>query len=87
MVLKLQGFKLDPISMIFANFSLSLIKELNGLLQISPHLVVSIANFQLCEPYNLGYPISMIFALRSKNVHTFIDNPLRFHSRVFQGSI
>jgi hypothetical protein len=35
-------------------------------LQISPKLMVSFANLQICEPYDLRYPISMIFALRSK---------------------
>jgi hypothetical protein len=34
-------------------------------LQISPKLMVSFTNLQICEPYDLGYPISMIFALRS----------------------
>jgi hypothetical protein len=35
-------------------------------LQISPKLMASFANLQICEQYDLKYPISMIFALRSK---------------------
>jgi hypothetical protein len=56
-------------------------------LQISPKLMVSFENLQTCELYDLRYPNSMVFALRSKSVHIFIDNPLGFQSRVFQGSI
>ena len=41
-------------------------------LQISPKLMVSFANLQICEPYDLRYPISMVFALRSK-MCTFLD--------------
>jgi hypothetical protein len=37
-------------------------------LQISPKLMVSFANLQTCELYDLRYPNSMVFALRSKSV-------------------
>jgi hypothetical protein len=37
-------------------------------LQISPKLMVSFANPQICELYDLRYPNFMVFALRSKNV-------------------
>jgi hypothetical protein len=30
--------------------------------------MVSFANIQICEPYDLRYPNSMVFALRSKSV-------------------
>jgi hypothetical protein len=56
-----------------------------GFLQIGPKLRVSFANLQICEPYDLRYPSFMVFAFRSKNVHTFTDNPLGFQSRVFRG--
>jgi hypothetical protein len=54
-----------------------------GLLQISPNLKVYFANPHTCESYESRYPNFMVFALRSKNVHTFTDNPLGFQSRVF----
>jgi hypothetical protein len=44
-------------------------------LQISPKLMVSFANLKICEPYDLRYPISMIFALRSKSVHILQITP------------
>jgi hypothetical protein len=44
-------------------------------LQISPKLMVSFANLQIFEPYDLGYHISMIFALRSQNVHILHITP------------
>jgi hypothetical protein len=46
-----------------------------GFLQIGPKLRVSFANLQICEPYDLRYLISMIFALRSKNVHILHITP------------
>jgi hypothetical protein len=37
-------------------------------LQLGPDLKVFLANLQTCEPYDLRYPNSMVFALRSKSV-------------------
>jgi hypothetical protein len=45
--------------------------------------MVSFANLQICEPYDLRYHNSMVFALRSKSVHIFTDNPLGFQSKAF----
>jgi hypothetical protein len=39
---------------------------LNGFLQISPIHTFWLVNLQTCEPFDMRYPISMIFALRSK---------------------
>jgi hypothetical protein len=36
-------------------------------LQLGPNLMASFANLQICEPYDLRYPNSMVFALRSKS--------------------
>ena len=36
-------------------------------LHLCPNLMVSFANLQICEPYDLRYPNSMVFALRSKS--------------------
>jgi hypothetical protein len=42
-------------------------------LQLGPNLMVSFANLQIGEPYNLRYPNPMVFALRSKSVqHLYI---------------
>jgi hypothetical protein len=41
-------------------------------LHLGPNLVVSFANLQTCELYDLRYPNSMVFALRSK-VCTFLQ--------------
>jgi hypothetical protein len=38
-----------------------------AILHLGPNLMVSFANIQTCELYDLRYPISMIFALRSKS--------------------
>jgi hypothetical protein len=40
---------------------------LNGFLQINPIHIFLLVNLQTCEPYDMRYPISMIFALRSKS--------------------
>jgi hypothetical protein len=53
-------------------------------LQISPKIMVSFANLQTCEPYDLRYPNSMVFPLRSKSVQNLQITPLGFQSRVFQ---
>ena len=45
------------------------------LLQISPKLMVSFANLQICEPYDLRYPNSLVFALRSKSVQNLHITP------------
>jgi hypothetical protein len=37
-------------------------------LQFGPNLMVSFANLQTCELYDLRYPNSTVFALRSKSV-------------------
>jgi hypothetical protein len=37
-------------------------------LQISPIHIFWLVNLQTCEPFDMRYPISMIYALRSKNV-------------------
>jgi hypothetical protein len=44
-------------------------------LQFGPNLMVSFANLQICELYDLRYPNSMVFALRSKKCATFAHNP------------
>ena len=36
-------------------------------LHLGPNLMVSFVNLQICEPYDLRYPNSMVFALRSKS--------------------
>jgi hypothetical protein len=36
-------------------------------LQLGPNLMASFANLQICEPYDLRYHNSMVFALRSKS--------------------
>jgi hypothetical protein len=54
-------------------------------LHLGPNLMGSFANLQICEPYDFRYPNFMIFALRSKSVHIFTNNPLGFLSRVYLG--
>jgi hypothetical protein len=53
-------------------------------LQISPKLMVSFANLQTCELYDLRYPNSMVFALRSK-VCTFLQITPRVSVQGFLG--
>jgi hypothetical protein len=60
---KIQGSKVGPNALIFR---LSYWSTNVAFLQISPKLMVLFANLQICEPYDLRYPTSMIFALRSK---------------------
>jgi hypothetical protein len=36
-------------------------------LQLGPNLMTSFANLQIYEPYDLRYPNSMVFVLRSKS--------------------
>jgi hypothetical protein len=40
--------------------------------------MVSFASLQTCEPYDLRYPNSMFFALRSKSVHILQITPWGF---------
>jgi hypothetical protein len=54
-------------------------------LQISPKLRVSFANLQICEPHDLRYPISMIFALRSKMCILLQITPYGFSPGFFRG--
>jgi hypothetical protein len=54
-------------------------------LQISPKLMVSFVNLQICELFDLRYPNSMVFALRSKNVQHFYRQPPRVSIQGFRG--
>jgi hypothetical protein len=47
-------------------------------LQLGPNLMVSFANLQICEPYDLRYPDSMVFALGSKSVQHLHITPYGF---------
>jgi hypothetical protein len=40
--------------------------------------MVSFAKLEICEPYDLRYPNTLVFALGSKSVHIFTYNPLGF---------
>ena len=77
---KIQGSKVGPNALIFR---LSYMITKVAFLHLGPNLMGSFANPQICEPYDLRYPNVMMFALRSKSVHIFTDNPLGFQSRVF----
>jgi hypothetical protein len=44
-------------------------------LQLGPDLMVSFVNLQICEPHDLRYPNSMVFALRSKSVQNLHITP------------
>jgi hypothetical protein len=70
--LDLQSPKVSPISLKFRliHWSTNVV-----FLQISTKPMVSFANPQICEPYDLRHPISMIFALWSKNVHILHITP------------
>jgi hypothetical protein len=48
--------------------------------------MVSVANLQICEPYDLRYPNFMIFALKSK-MCTLLQITPRVSLQGFQGSI
>jgi hypothetical protein len=69
---KIQGSKVGLNALIF-RLSYMITKVV--FLLLGPNLMGSFVNLQICEPYDLRYPNVMIFALRSKSVHIFIDNP------------
>jgi hypothetical protein len=47
-------------------------------LQLGPNLMASFANLQICEPFDLRYPNSMVLALRFKSVQHLHITPLGF---------
>jgi hypothetical protein len=57
-----------------------------ALLHLSPNLKFWIANSPSCEPYDLGYPINLVFGTLAQKWTNFAHRPLGFSFRVFQGS-
>jgi hypothetical protein len=70
--LKLQSSKVSLVQLFSV---LATWEELRGFLQISPIHIFWLANLQICEPYELRYPNTLIFALRSKSVQKLHITP------------